>query len=206
MALYRQLTHRKVLDELHNELEYYPLDIIDNVLTKDNIKIELERKDRNCMKFRGLLADKVVKLNAKNLFAVLLCCSKAGDIEDLLKHGFTDNDLPLISNETSSGSTDGDSQTLTDDIDVQLRSAKNLAKIWRPPENWDPRDVDDFLKKQWMFLAPVFNTSGDHMKVHHKCPLPFSGLEGIMHRSSIVVYKAVVNSFHQQGFEVCNTP
>jgi serine/threonine protein kinase len=160
---------------------------MNTIITKESIQAELERKDRSCMSLSGCLADKVVKKNAKKLFAILVCLSKASDIKELLKDGFTDEDLPIIEDK------DG------------FRSAIDTKKIFLIPEDWEDQTIDLLLVKQWMVLAPVFNTSGTHRILHEDCPLPFSNLEEIMYSKRNVVYRAEVNPFHQEGFEVSDT-
>ncbi|EPE27561.1 Protein kinase-like (PK-like) [Glarea lozoyensis ATCC 20868] len=208
MTLYKKLTHPKFLDPLHASRQYVPRDIVDKAMTKDNIEAQLGKKGRTCMKFRSSPAEKIVTRNAKNLLAVLVFCKKAGDVEDLLEHGFTDEDLPLISTKDdlplpstkdSFKSTDEASETM--EHDFELRSAGDPKKKWRPPEEWDEQDVDCFLQMQWMFLAPVFDVSGTHRQILRDCPLPFSDFTEIMSHNTVVVYKAKVNSSHQQGFE-----
>jgi hypothetical protein len=203
MTLYRQLMKSRVSDPLHTSRHYITRDVVDKLLTKDSIEIQLGRKSRSCIIFRSYLADKVVARNAKNLLAVLILCGKAGDIEDLLKHGFTDEDLPLISDEDSSDSTDEDPDAM--EHDFELRSAGDPKKRWQLPEGWEDRDVYLFLQMQWMFLAPVFDVSEGHRHILGDCPLPFSDLEDIMSHNTVVVYKAKVNSFHHRGFEVCKS-
>ncbi|KAH8667345.1 kinase domain-containing protein [Tricladium varicosporioides] len=183
LHLYGQLSKSWVSDELHGNRQYIPLDVMNKIITKKSIQAELERKGRNCMSLSGCLADKVVKKNAKKLFAILVCLSKACDIKEFLNDGFTDEDLPIIEDED------------------EFRSAIDTKKKFLIPEDWEDQTIDLFLVKQWMVLAPVFNTSGTHIILHEDCPLPFSKLEEILHSKHNVVYRAEVNPSHQEGFE-----
>jgi hypothetical protein len=185
--LYRKLSSSCGEDWLHERRQYIPVDAMNNLITKDSIKAELGRKSGNWINLSGCLADKVVKKNAKRVFAILVYLKEPCDVKKLLNDGFTDEDLPL--------SRDGDG----------LRSVKDPKKIFIPPDEWEDQTVDDFLIKQWMVLAPVFDISGKHMDLNRDCLLPFSELDGVKHSERNVVYMAKVHPSHQEGFEVSDT-
>lgn len=183
--LYTQLSTSTGKDELHAGRKYIPVDVVIKIITKDNIKAELGRKPGNRITLWGCLADKVVKKNAKRLFAILVYINQAWDVKELLNRGFTDEDLPLAQHEE------------------ELRSTHDSTKIFNTAAFWEDRTVDDFLAKQWMVLAPVFSISGKHMILDPECPLPFSKLDEAAPGRS-VVYQAKVDPSHQEGFEVSN--
>jgi hypothetical protein len=183
--LYTQLSNSTWKDELHAGRKYIPVDVVNKAITKDSIKAELRRKLGNRIALWGCLADKVVKKNAKRLFAILVYIDQAWGVKELLNRGFTDEDLPLEQHEK------------------ELRSAHDTTKALNTNGFWEERIVDDFLVKQWMVLAPVFSLSGKHMMLNQEFPLPFSELEEAAPGRN-VVYKAKIDPSHQEGFEVSN--
>jgi hypothetical protein len=185
--LYSKLSSSCSEDGLHEGSEYIPADAVKNIITRDSIKAELARSSGNGISLSGCLADKVVKKNAKKIFAILVYLKEPWDIKKMLNDGFGDDDLPLSKDEH-----------------YGLHSARDPKKIF-VSEDWETQTVDDFLLKQWMVLAPIFKIWGEHFVVNRKCLLPFSEVDGVKHSESSVVYKAKVHPSQQEGFEVSNT-
>jgi hypothetical protein len=184
--LYTQLSPKSgsiQTDALNKFRHYVPITRFNTIITKDSIKGELARKNKL---FTGCLADRVVKKNARKLFAILVYISKPGTIKALLDAGFTDDDLPCQDQEN----------------EYLLRSSREPSKEFDPPEDWEPSTIDSFLERQWQLLAPVLDVSGGHLNFHDKTPLPFSKAETIRRVERSVVWKATIHPDHQIGFQV----
>lgn len=184
--LYSKLSSSCSEDGLHEGSVYIPVGAVKNIITRDSIKAELARSSGNVISFSSCLADKVVKKNAKKIFAILVYLKEPWDIKKMLNDGFADDDLPLSKDEH-----------------YGLCSACDPKKIFVP--DWETQTVDDFLLKQWMVLAPIFKIWGEYFVLNRKCLLPFSEVDGVKHSESSVIYRAKIHSFQQEGFEVSNT-
>jgi serine/threonine protein kinase len=171
-------------DGIHEGREYISMDVIKNVVTKENIKAELGRTPGDGTPLEDRLADLVVENNARGVFAILVYTGQPWDIKKLLDDSLADEYLPLVRQKQ------------------ELQSVPYPEKIFSVPKGWHRRQVDNFLDKQWMVLAPVFKISGQHMKLDPKCPLPFSKVNENIHNHGTVVYRAQLHPWHQQGFEV----
>lgn len=130
------------------------------------------------------LASRVVD-SGKKLFAILVILRLPSGVKNLLDAGFTDRDLPFFKHEN------------------HLSSSMNSAKRFEWPAEWEV-DLDDFVEKQWLVLAPVFRTEGEHRDLALECPLPFATVVEAQNSKNTVVYKALVDPSHQVGLEVSN--
>jgi hypothetical protein len=76
--------------------QFVPLDYLERIINKENIKIELGITDGACTKARKSsdLPDRITK-EAKRIFGALVLMGKGGAIEGLLEEGLTDDHLPL---------------------------------------------------------------------------------------------------------------
>lgn len=190
--LYTQLSGLYGRDGLHEGRKYIPRDVINDIVTKESIKTELGRTLKNQILRASLfsrlekgLANQVKKRNARRLFVILVCLKEPWDIKKLLLAGFTDEDLPLAK--------DGE----------QLHSAVDPTKRLNLPHGWEEQTMDGFIEKQWLVLAPVFRSLGEHRTFPSECPLPFSTETHIsVPGSNSVIFKAQVPQSHQEGFEV----
>ncbi|KAG9237326.1 kinase domain-containing protein [Amylocarpus encephaloides] len=171
-------------DKLNSDRQYIPVDVVDEKITKDSIKAELGRKSKIPNWWWSCLAARVEKNNVKRVFSVLVYVQKPSFVEKLLESGFTDEDLPLVKHRE------------------EMRSVHDPTRTFSIPKEWEDQTVDDFIKKQWMVLAPIFDTSGKHMVLDPLCPLPFSTMEEVVCSPRNLVYKAKVYPSHQEGFEV----
>jgi hypothetical protein len=185
-GLYKKLHDSSRKD--HEGRTYIPMDALKDNVNFKSIKASLDKKSKlpGWLGSTGYLADKVEKNNARRLFVILLFVMEPRDIEKLLDAGFTDLDLPL----TKQG-------------EQLLQSVHHPTKRFEIPKRWEPQTVDDFIDKQWMFLAPFFKATGAHVDLDSNCPLPFSSPddadEGVVYPN---LHKARVEPSHQEGFEV----
>jgi hypothetical protein len=185
-SLCQQLEEDGYLDCPIDDKQFVPLDFLDGIINKQNVKIELGITDGGCTMARKQsdLPDRVTK-QAKRIFAALVLMDKATAIEGLLDEGFTDEHLPLT------------------------RDPKYDALVSRDGETtfqfggWSRPSRTDFIKhKQWFFLAPVLDTDGELIEVDQECALPFTESEVIGNGAAGVVHWAKLHEAHQRGFKV----
>jgi hypothetical protein len=134
-------------------------------------------------------AEQVVR-EARKVFAILVLIGRDDAIGDLLAEELIDEYLPLVRREI------GDDQI--------IGSRQVAAKVFMTLQDWEPRQVDDFLAKQWLFQAPVFNAPGYHYDIFPECALPIQSQEEIIgSTSSSIVHACTVRPSHfQQEFHV----
>jgi hypothetical protein len=172
-----------------DEKEFVPLDILESVISKENVKNELGITDNHWKNLLGLrkpsdLPDRVTK-QAKRIFAALVNMNRATAIEGLLDEGLGDKHLPLSSHPEHEGQLSCDGVTIF------------------PFGNWPRALVKDFLRhKQWFFLAPILDTRGQLIKINQDCPLPFTKSSVMGRGGAGIVHWGKVHQAHQQGIEV----
>lgn len=175
--------------------EFMPRDTLLNLITEANVMSTLGIQEgawNRTFRPQKHLADlnlvKLVVEEARATFAILVILQLSQFTKSLLiEEGLRDEHLPLsIDHEyPNCTSSDGD------------------RKI--PFVNWSKGDLIKFVKHhQWFFLAPVLRNTGETIKLHEKCPLPFisDGDEDPAKGGGGLVYKARVHPAHQEGFEV----
>jgi hypothetical protein len=168
--------------------KFVPLDILENIINKQTVKVALGITDGIWAKVRlrkpSDLPDRVTK-QAKRIFAALVLMEKIPAIQRLLDEGLTDEHLPLS----------------RDPGHEALLSRDHVTEF--PFERWTDTSVIDFLEnRQWLFLAPILDTNGHLIEVDQECALPFteSSVEGS--GAAGVVHRAKIHWAHQRGFEV----
>jgi hypothetical protein len=166
--------------------QFVPLDYLERIINKENIKIELGITDGACTKARKSsdLPDRITK-EAKRIFGALVLMGKGGAIEGLLEEGLTDDHLPLSRDPKYDAVLSRDGET-----------SFQFGCLGR-------QTITEFIKrKQWVFLAPILDTNGELIEVDHECALPFTDSEVIGNGAAGVVHRAKIYKGHQRGFEV----
>jgi hypothetical protein len=203
-------TVKMVLPSLSSQLEdvsgstiddkkFVPLDLLERMINKQNIKVELGITDgvwANWLRF-GKSSDvpNRVTEHAKRIFAALVLMDKVAAIHGLLDEGLMDEHLPL--------SLDPDHEALL---------SRDHGTTF-PFVGWSNALMRDFLRhKQWLFLAPVLDTTGQLIEVDQECALPFTESKIMGSGAAGIVHWAKLHPAHQRGFEVralpreCNLP
>lgn len=164
---------------------FLPLDSLDETITTESVKAQLSWEDRT---FRSGLPREVVQ-HAKKVFAILVLIGDPRAIKGLLGEGLTDEYLPLSPGDPYCSS---------------LVSA-HRDKTFQSPVTWDEFRVALFLEKQWVVQAPVLDTTGIHIALHPRCPLPFQSIDEVGWDESGRVYRGALHPAHQKGFKVSIT-
>ncbi len=171
-----------------DDKEFLPLDALETLVNKKTVKTELEFNEgvEASLTRRETSADLLNKVTkqAKRVFATLVLIDKAAAIYRLLEEGLTDEHLPLVCDS---------------DYD-HLSSHDHETKF--PFAGLRHASLTNFLQKQWVFLAPVLNTTGQLIEVSRDCALPFTESDVIGHGAAGIVHWAKLHKAHQQGFEV----
>lgn len=189
--LYKTLYDSRRSDDLSRR-KYISNSELQKILLRDNVITEL-RGNRKRMSFGWgrhkesamNLADRILK-HGSRLFAIFVDIGLSWEIQNLLDAGLTDKDLPLLKS------------------DSRLTSSVDPAKVFEWPSKWELRKLGLFAEAQWLLLAPVFGTKGEHMDLAQECPLPFVKVDEVQNTptQSNVVYKVLIDPGHHEGFEV----
>ncbi|KAK0653988.1 kinase-like domain-containing protein [Cercophora samala] len=170
--LYKSLKRDLITTSLV-EIPFLPNSAIKEKITVDQISPYLSLIPRLYSRFSDDSLARQIHQRASKLFAILVLIGKPSTIEILFtKDGLTDEHLPL---ETA----DSEGQ----DVIVSSVTRERFPAF----DNWgDPAAVDSFLEKQYIVLAPVFNTAVPALKLNRNHPLPFqeciwkaSGSDGV---------------------------
>lgn len=187
VSLYKQLQDSRRSDDLTRR-KYIPNNELHKIVTRDNIILDLnEHQKRWSLKRMQQnskhLANRILESGQK-LFVILVNLNLSWGVKNLLEAGLTDEDLPL--------SKHGN----------RLFSSMNSARSFDWPVEWEEQKLEYFVEKQWLVLAPIFRTEGAHRQLASECPLPFVIVEEADNGPNNVVYKALVDPSHHEGFEV----
>jgi hypothetical protein len=169
--------------------EFVPLDYLERIINKENIKIALGIKDGACTnctnaRRRSDLPDRITS-EAKKTFGALVLMGKADKIEDLLNEGLTDDHLPL-----------------SRDPEYEAILSRDGATSF-PFDGLGRQTITEFIKrKQWLFLAPILGTNGELIEINYECALPFTDSEVEGHGAAGIVHRAKIYEGHQRGFKV----
>jgi hypothetical protein len=189
MSLYDELERGLLECKIDEEVpgpNFLPLSVLNDNITKDNIKAQLEDK----LKAPSLL-DKIF-LHAKKVFAILVLIEESSAIQDLIEQDdLTDGDLPLCRKGPRGHS------------DYNILLSADRKKSFNSFASWTRRkSVQEFLKDQWVVQAPVLEYLGQHLTLDSQCPLPFTESVRRSAGSSGVVYQSKLHLAHQQVFKV----
>lgn len=189
-TLYKQLKQLMRTCPLEGRLaKFIPADELDKI-TLAHIQAGLPRRRRF---FSSCISDKVAA-EAKRTFCVLVLMEESAAMEQLINEGITDEDLPLCRN--------GDD---SDDSEYNVLASMGGNKRFPSSMSWGEGDkVDNFLKKQWVVQAPIFDKPGLHFVLEPECALPLTECETKLAKGGMgVVHKAKLHPAHQHLFPVC---
>ena len=174
ISLFRRLRNAQI--ESNDNQKFLPLDVMNEVITEDIVKNAISGKLGRI--FDRKLPSKIVK-DAKKTFAILVEIGEPGKMKELLSEGLTDDQLPL--------------STVDNSAELKSHTGKRFPSFAR----WETEQrVTDFIDKQWIFLAPVLDSSGRHVELSSKCPLPFLDMDEIGHTNTSTVYKSLLHHAH----------
>jgi serine/threonine protein kinase len=176
-TLFRRL--RKAQAECPNEGQqrFLPIDSLNAMITEEAIKQAMPSKQRLLSR---TLPSKIA-LDARKTFAILVEIGEVPKMKELFNEGLTDAHLPLVPTNQNSNELQSE------------RTGKRFPSF----AHWTTEQrVTDFVDKQWNFLAPVLDTSGAHVELSSKCPLPFLEMDEIGHTGTSTVYKSTLHHAH----------
>ena len=165
---------------------FLPLDCVEKEIIRANVKAQLPSIFTDLRKPN--IYDRILQ-DAKKVFTILVLIEESKAIKKLLAEGLMDDDLPL-----SLKITQGSYQTLV--------SSRRAFESFR---DWKEARVYDFLEKQWLVLAPVFNTGCHHIKLNVDCAMPFIDSKEITGGAFSYVHKCELPRAHQKDFDVGET-
>ncbi|KAI1421303.1 kinase-like protein [Xylaria sp. FL1777] len=178
---------------------FLPIDAIDEVITIDVVKAQLPYIF-DYTKAKLTLADLIkaqipwpfsyniprfseVVEQSKKILAILGLCEAEKYFWYLLSEGLTDEHLPL-----ARITCDKCSNTLISSRGTKVTTFSNKG---------GNIVVENFLKKQWQVLAPVFTTLGEDIKIEGNAALPFYDVKMISFLNDrSTVYRGTLHAAH----------
>ncbi|KAH6706432.1 kinase-like domain-containing protein [Leptodontidium sp. MPI-SDFR-AT-0119] len=169
--------------------KFMPRDYLESIISKENVKGEMKIKDGVLVKAKlrkpSDLPERVAS-RAKRIFAALVVMDKVAAIEGLLDEGLTDEHLPL----THDPDPKHDAF-----LSIDGSTAFHFANCGGPT-------VKEFIhNKQWLFVSPILDTTGQLIQVDQNCALPFTESDFAGSGAAGVVHWAKLHQAHQRGFE-----
>ncbi|KAJ8133055.1 hypothetical protein O1611_g566 [Lasiodiplodia mahajangana] len=157
MDLYDQLEDSQIECPVTRK-RYIPLDKLRNMITMESVIAynDTSEVERTSSGGKGG-AEHVIKY-AIRAFATLVLVGRQDPIRDIVSNRLTDEYLPL--GHTGSG----DRRCLS--------SLQDKSKTFTLPRDWRGPEITAFREKQWLFQAPLFDTTGSHLILHRECALP----------------------------------
>lgn len=135
---------------------YIPGSRRDELITYDTIKTHIQLGNAGINTKEVAEFSEATVSSAKNLFAILACLRKGGDIVSFLKEGISDIHLPFL---RCGGPT-------------QFNLKENDGKEIKNIKKWNRQRKEDFDRFQWWLLTPFFSI-GDHHDLAPNAALPF---------------------------------
>lgn len=161
--------------------KFLPLNVLDGTITAERLKVAIPPS----FPFGSSSLSTNVAQYARKIFAILLFIGEPLAIKDLWKQGLRDEHLPL----TAGGSPGTRGKLMTADGRA-FGAWKTAAK------------ASEFLDKQWLVQAPVFDTTGHHYQLNAKCSMPFVDADEVGGGAFSYVHKCELHQAHQKGLRV----
>jgi serine/threonine protein kinase len=136
-----------------NHKFFLPISALDSLVTEKTIERELRGTIPTFALERPHLPSQIARTSCK-LFAILAYLEKGSLITAFLDENITDSGLPL-------------------EAPLALARQENQARLPKVFSNRPWRDVNDFYRVQWYFLAPVFDRIHEHYELDDNVVLPF---------------------------------
>lgn len=183
--MFSRLKRSRVRCSINGDHEFLPLEVLQREVTEDNVRISLRQWSRLPIKLLPLggarhLPRKIME-QAKKVFAILEYIGEPEAMRGLLADGLTDEQLPLHLDEQ--GTT----------------PISPTGKTFSRFTTMNEQRINDFIDKQWMVLAPSIDSSGQHVVLDRRCPLPFEESTTIGHGLTADVHKCKLHSAHYMG-------
>jgi hypothetical protein len=160
---------------------FIPLDALHSATEEQRIKVALS----STFSFGCSKLAKAVAQDARKIFAILVLMRDGKAIKNLYEQGLRDKHLPLRL-VTSLDS----SEKLESSDGTSFSAWKKAAKL------------SQFVKKQWLVQAPLFDDSGKHLVLHQNCSMPFIDADLVGNGAFGTVHKCRIHQAHQRGLQV----
>ncbi|RWA09597.1 hypothetical protein EKO27_g5509 [Xylaria grammica] len=158
--------------ETLSQPSFLPLDALNRAITPDIVKAQLVSEDDFNQIFE----------RSKKVFAILGFVGTEARIRDLFKDGLLDEHLPL--------------ERIEDAQQSELLRSRRQGREFKSFSKWGKRDIDDFLRRQWLVLAPVFTTRGEHIDIDGDTPLPLYDITVISVTKISIMYSGILHAAH----------
>jgi hypothetical protein len=160
---------------------FLPVNVIDATATREAVKAKSSWTTSFYHSYIGRVA-----AEAQKLFVILGLCEQEQVIFAIYDLGLRDEHLPLTKGKDAHRRTVLVSpQNEVFDLQKILKNTKLKAS-----------EVDTFLEKQWLVLAPVVQKLGEHIQVEGNIPLPFYDIKAQVSSGASNIYKGKLHPAH----------
>lgn len=160
MDLKTRLLERAIVYPRHTTRFFIPDGVLDELLDEASVTSEIpglkytqsvaeEPTLRSESIYQRIHGTKDAKQSFKRIFAILILIEKADAILNFIENSIDDSRLPFFDKPARAGllySTHGDTET-------------SLSFTW----HWHRSASSSFLRKQWVFLAPTFESTPENI-------------------------------------------
>jgi hypothetical protein len=182
---------------------FYPVESVKNIINEHNLKDNLSKTwptldpdiiQRLSNEIRGIQTDGPISRQKKSyqrIFAILVVIDRTDRIISFLRHGVSDEDLPLAKVENKDGKITG----------FRRKSESREAPCLKCFDAFDDRDRDNFENMgQWAMSAPVFQRPEEknvqYQELSSDATPPFVEEEEVSRGGFAVVFRVQIHSEH----------
>lgn len=180
------------IESCFDKKDFWPKGCIDTIVSRDAVSDKLEIRRRHHPNQLGPAGhsnlDGLVNFimgGSKTVFAILLCCgSESSIILQAMVHfqklDFKDSKLPI-----------------TGDVTKSHWFVSSTRKGYAKP--WNIFSIQNFCRKQWRFLAPVFHNGPSDLSLDSRAILPFTWARQCESSGTFgEVFEVAIHSAHRE--------
>jgi hypothetical protein len=197
--LHDELRLARIESKNNDGCHFIPVNKLDELITRDSIHEELERRSIGPKKERLNIAKQIWEVPSltkvttrRKIFAVLALMEKLDAILDFLLEEVYDSTLPLV---------------FAKDQSVCSKSTKKPIELFHDKTKWKQSEKDLFEKYQWEMMTPYFllDFRGDktvpRMAVDDRAVLPFIEIHNASEGGFSIVRQVKMHSAHYNAHE-----
>jgi hypothetical protein len=208
--------HNRLKRSAFSKQDFLPQDAFEELLTEENIRIELRRarisQDDSLLEF--------ILKRARKVFTILVYSNLVKHAANLQEFCFTDRCLPIEQNGSQvisltslsgddpvlgwfkSWSVEGSSEYSLSDNEGDS-NADDLSDS--TSSDGDERAIRKFCQDQWLVLSPVFDKSSIMIELHQNCRLPFLSFESRGGGGFSLIHVGEIHPAHQMVLDDVST-
>ncbi|CZR54217.1 uncharacterized protein PAC_04100 [Phialocephala subalpina] len=178
------------------DMRYFiPRDSISRIITREAVHGELFPDSAHLATSEDLRVVDIILKDSQRLFGILTMLKLSPAIRDFLAEEISDLDLPFKIENPIPIADQGRMEHLT----LQTTSGQTILAFSR----WPHRDISNFLRDQWCFMAPQFKQGMLHMEIDDSVVLPYVEYtaDGSKEGGFSSVWGVRIHASHQDHYE-----